>query len=160
MTGCARFATVAANWRLKDMATIKTKPTKVSVKDFIAAVGNDARRNDAEALLQLFARATGWKAQMWGPTIVGFGSYHYKYASGHAGQMCVVGFSPRQANTVVYLSSDFAGYDALRARLGKAKNGAACIYISKLADVDLDVLESMVKGAVAATRKAWPVTAV
>lgn len=141
------------------MAKTKTKPTKVSVKDFIAAVENDTRREDAQTLLKLFQKATGWKARMWGPTIVGFGAYHYTYDTGHSGSICVVGFSPRKANLVVYVS-DFPGKAGLLQRLGKHKGGLKqCLYLNSLADVDLDVLEKILKAGVAQTKKTWPVTA-
>lgn len=141
------------------MAKTKTKPTKVSVRDFIAAVENDTRREDAITLLKLFEKITGWKAQMWGPTIVGFGAYHYTYDTGHSGSICVVGFSPRKANLVVYVS-DFAGKADLLRKLGKHKGGLAqCLYINKLADVDIAVLEKILKVSLAETKKTWPVTA-
>lgn len=141
------------------MAKTKTKPTKVSVKDFIAAVENDTRREDAQTLLKLFQKATGWKARMWGPTIVGFGAYHYTYDTGHSGSICVVGFSPRKANLVVYVS-DFPGKAGLLQRLGKHKGGLKqCLYLNSLADVDLAVLEKILKAGVAQTKKTWPVTA-
>ena len=141
------------------MAEIKTKPTKVSVRKFIAGVENDTRRKDAETLLTLFEGATGWKAQMLGPTIVGFGSYHYTYETGHSGAACVVGFSPRKANLVVYVF-DFAGKAELLQKLGKHKGGLKqCLYINKLADVDLAVLKKILKGGVVEAKKTWPVTA-
>ncbi len=137
----------------------KTKPTQVSVKDFIARVDGDTRREDAKTLLKLFEKATGWKAKMWGPTIVGFGAYHYTYDSGHSGSICVVGFSPRKANLVVY-AFDFPGKEELLKKLGKHKGGIKqCLYINKLADVDTAVLEKIVKGGVAQTKTMWPVTA-
>lgn len=141
------------------MAKTKTKPTKVSVKDFIAAVENDTRREDAQTLLKLFQKATGWKARMWGPTIVGFGAYHYTYDTGHSGSICVVGFSPRKANLVVYVS-DSPAKAALLQKLGKHKGGLKqCLYLNNLADVDLAVLEKILKAGVAQTKKTWPVTA-
>lgn len=140
------------------MAEIKTKPTKVSVGDFIAAVENGTRREDAKTLLKLFQKVTGWKARMWGPTIVGFGAYHYTYDTGHSGSICVVGFSPRKANLVVYVS-DFPGKAGLLQKLGKHKGGLKqCLYMNSLADVDLTVLEKILKAGVAQTRKTWPVT--
>ena len=142
------------------MAETRTKPTRASVKDFISEVESEARRKDAEALHKLFSKVTGWKAQMWGPNIVGFGSYHYTYETGHSGEMCVVGFSPRKTHMVVYISNDFAEYETLKNKLGKVKSGTACLYINRLAEIDLDVLEEMIKGGVAAMKKAWPVTAV
>src|SRR5262245_21502441 len=102
------------------MAEMKTKTTKVSVKDFIAKVKNETRRKDAEALLKVFEKATGWKAQMWGPTIVGYGRYKYTYDTGHTGEICVVGFSPRSASLVIYQHPDPSGKTAeLLSNLGK-----------------------------------------
>jgi hypothetical protein len=141
------------------MAKTKTKPTKVSVGEFIAVVENDTRRGDAKTLLKVFEKATGWKAQMWGPTIVGFGAYHYTYDTGHSGSICVVGFSPRKANLVVYVA-DFPGKADLLRKLGKHKGGLKqCLYINKLADADITVLEKILNAGVAETKKAWPVTA-
>jgi hypothetical protein len=141
------------------MAETKTKPTNISVKDFIAAVENDTRREDAKTLLKLFEKVTGWKPKMWGPTIVGFGASHYTYDSGHSGSICAVGFSPRKPNLVIYVA-DFPGKEALLKQLGKHKGGLEqCLYINKLADVDLDVLGKIIKGGLAETKKTWPVTA-
>jgi hypothetical protein len=141
------------------MAKTKTKPTQVNVKDFIAAVENNTRREDAITLLKLFAKVTGWKAKMWGPTIIGFGAYHYTYDSGHSGSICAVGFSPRKASLVIYVS-DFPGKEELLKKLGKHKGGIQqCLYINKLADVDLAMLEQILKGGVIEIKKTWPVTA-
>lgn len=141
------------------MADLKTKQTQVKVKDFIAAVNNDTRREDAKTLLKLFEKVTGWKAKMWGSTIVGFGAYHYTYETGRTGSMCAVGFSPRKANLVVYVF-DFDGKAALLKKLGKHKGGLEqCLYINKLADVDLKVLEQILKGGIAKAKQTWPVTA-
>lgn len=141
------------------MAKTKTKVTKVSVSAFVAAIDNETRRQDAKTLLKVFGKATGWKAQMWGPTIVGFGAYHYTYDSGHSGSICAVGFSPRKTSLVVYVS-DFPGKAALLEKLGKHKGGLKqCLYINKLADVDTGVLAQIIKAGVAETRKTWPVTA-
>jgi len=128
----------------------KTKPTKVSVAAFIAALTDPAQRADAKALVKLMQSATGEKPKMWGPSIIGFGSYHYTYDSGREGDMPVIGFSPRKAATVLYgLSSDARG---LLAKLGKHTTGKGCLYIKKLADVDQKVLETMVDKSVAAKR--------
>jgi hypothetical protein len=137
----------------------KTRPTAVSVTDFIAAVESDTRREDAKALLKLFRKVTGWKPKMWGPTIIGFGAYHYTYDSGHSGSICAIGFSPRKASLVVYVA-DFPGKEALLKRLGKHKGGLKqCLYINKLADVDMKVLEEVLVGGLAEISKTWPVTA-
>ena len=128
----------------------KTKPTKVSVSSFITAVENETRREDAKILVRLFQKVTGWKAKMWGPTIVGFGAYHYTYE---------VGFSPRKANLVFYVFG-FPGKADLLQKLGKHKGGLdQCLYINKLADVNTEVLEKILRAGVAAAMKAWPVTA-
>lgn len=141
------------------MAEIKTKATKVSVKDFIASVESDVRRADALALVKLFEAATGWKAQMWGPSIIGFGRYAYTYDSGHSGEMCVTGFSPRKANLVLYPGAYPEEVQAILAKLGKHKSSKGCIYVNKLADIDLAVLEKLIKAGVASVKKKWPVSA-
>ena len=136
----------------------KTGPTKASVTKFINAVENETRRTDAKALLSLFGKITNWKPQMWGPTIVGFGAYHYKYESGRSGSTCAVGFSPRDAHLVVYWGKSGPTTDALLAKLGKHKTGGGCLYINKLADIDIAVLERLVSTGLANLKKAWPVT--
>ena len=145
------------------MAETKTKLTKASVKDFIAAVENDARRADAEVLLKLFAKVSGWKAQMFGPTIVGFGKYVYTYDTGHSGEAPMLGFSPRSANLVIYGGSYPEQIGPILKRLGKHKASKACIYINKLADVDTAVLETLLKDGLnnmkkVAKEKGWPVS--
>jgi hypothetical protein len=141
------------------MAENKTKVTKVSVAKFIADVENDTRRADAKALLKLVKSVTGWKARMWGPTIVGCGVYHYTYDTGHSGTSPVIGFSPRKANLVVYVA-DFPGKEELLKKLGKHKGGIKqCLYINKLDDVDTAVLAKILKGGIAKMKKVWPVTA-
>jgi hypothetical protein len=127
----------------------KTKPTKLSVAAFIDVVADPARRADARVLIKLMQNASGEKPQMWGPSIIGFGSYHYRYESGREGDMPVIGFSPRKAATVLY---GVAGAKALLPKLGKHTTGKGCLYIKKLADVDQAVLQEMVVKAVAATR--------
>ncbi len=134
------------------MAENKTKPTKVSVTAFINALTDETRRADAKALVQLMQSATGEKPKMWGPSIIGFGSYHYKYESGREGDMPLAGFSPRKAATVVYGVTGFDGSEALRAKLGKHTTGGSCLYIKKLADVDEKVLTALVSRSVAANR--------
>lgn len=129
------------------MAEIKTKPTQLSVAAFVDAIHDETKRADAKALVKLMTRATGEKAKMWGPAIVGFGSYRYKYASGREGESLLIGFSPRKAAMVLYglLGS---GSDAMLAKLGKHSTGKGCLYIKKLADVDRGVLEGLIaKGA-------------
>jgi hypothetical protein len=141
------------------MAETKTKPTKISVRTFIAAVDNDTRRQDARTLVKLCQEVTGWKPRMLGPTIIGFGLYHYQYETGHSGAACVIGFSPRKASLVIY-GFDFAGKAELLRKLGKHKGGLKqCLYINKLADVDLGVLKKILKGGVVEVKNTWPVTA-
>jgi len=129
-------------------AEIKTKATEVSVADFIAAVPDEKRREEAAVIDAIHRRVTGDVPKMWGPSIIGYGSYDYTYDSGHSGTMCRAGFSPRKAALTLYLMGNYgnrqAEADALFAKLGKHKTSKACVYISKLADVDLDVLEKIV----------------
>ena len=121
----------------------KMKPTDVSVADFIAAVENPQRRADAGTLCALFEAISGEPPVMWGPSIIGFGRYHYRYASGHEGDAPRLGFSPRKAWTVVYVMSGFDGQAALIARLGKVKTSVACLYVNQLDQIDLGVLREM-----------------
>src|SRR6202451_1895795 len=130
----------------------KTKPSKLSVAAFIGALPDPIKRADAKALVKLMQSAAGEKPEMWGPSIIGFGSYHYKYESGREGDMPVVAFSPRNAATVLYGMTGFSEATALLARLGKHTTGKGCLYIKKLADVDQHVLEAMVVKSLAAKR--------
>lgn len=134
------------------MAESKTKPTELSVAAFIEAIADETRRADAKALLKLMQSATSEKPKMWGPSIIGFGSYHYKYDSGREGDMPLIGFSPRKAATVLYNVCGFSGAEALRAKLGKHRTGKGCLYIKKLAEVDQKVLETLIVKAVDAMR--------
>ncbi|MDO9485312.1 MAG: DUF1801 domain-containing protein [Actinomycetota bacterium] len=135
------------------MAEIKTKPTTVSVDSFLDAVEKSSRRADGKELRAMMERVTGEPAVMWGPSIIGFGTYHYKYDSGHEADMCRVGFSPRSANLVLYVG-DFPEFEALLAKLGKHKRSKACVYLNKLADVDASVLEEIVRLTYEATTAA------
>jgi hypothetical protein len=134
------------------MADNKTRPTKLSVAAFIDALTDETRRADAKALVKLMQSATGEKPKMWGPSIVGFGSYHYTLESGREGDMPLAGFSPRKAATVLYGIAGFSDSEALLADLGKHTTGKSCLYIKKLADVDQKVLEALVVRSVADTR--------
>src|ERR1700678_3451336 len=133
------------------MAENKTKPTTSSVPAFLDACTDQARRTDAKALAKLMQKVTGSEPAMWGPSIIGFGSYHYKYESGREGDMPIVGFSPRKAATVIY-GLGLGDSGELLAKLGKHTTGKGCLYIKKLADVDQKVLEAMVVKSVAALR--------
>ena len=138
------------------MSELKTKPTDVSVESHIAAIANEEQRNDAQTLVALMRRVTKQAARMWGPSIVGFGSYHYKYASGHEGDSALAGFAARGRELVVYIAPGFEGRDVLLAKLGKHRTGRVCVYIRRLADVDLKVLEQLVALAVADTKSRYP----
>ena len=128
----------------------KTKLMDAKVSAYIAALDNPTRRSDAERLLQTYGEITGMEPVLWGPSIIGYGSYHYKYDSGREGDSCRAGFSPRKANLVFYLLSSYSDSEtgakmaALRDRLGKHKTGASCLYLNKLSDVDLNVLREMI----------------
>jgi hypothetical protein len=133
----------------------KTKATDASVDAYIDAIVDPARRMDCPALVRLLQAITGQRPRMWGSSIVGFGSYHYKYESGREGDACVTGFSSRKSDISVYLTASFPGHEALLARLGKHKMGKACLSIRRLSDVDVDVLEQLVVKSVEAVRKRY-----
>lgn len=133
------------------MTENKTKATEASVQRFFAAISDDLRRKDCQALARLMADATKCPPKMWGSSIVGFGSYHYKYESGREGDSCLVGFASRKGDISIYGLHSAVGADQLLARLGKHKAGKGCVYIKTLADVDLKVLAELV--AKAAARK-------
>ncbi|MEA3264279.1 MAG: DUF1801 domain-containing protein [Pseudomonadota bacterium] len=141
-------------------AELKTKATEVSVADYIAAVPDERRREEAAVIDVLHRRVTGLEPAMWGPTIIGYGSYNYKYDSGREGTMCRGGFSPRKAALTVYLMGNYCNHQAkaddLFARLGKHKTGKSCLYINKLADVDLAVLEELVALSWQCMNEAYP----
>jgi len=134
------------------MTESKTKPTKSSVAAFIKTLPDQTRRADAKALVQLMQKAVGEKPKMWGPSIIGFGSYHYRYESGREGDMPLIGFSPRKAATVLYNMMAFSDFKALVTKLGKHTTGKGCLYIKKLADVDPQVLQTMAVKSVTAMR--------
>ena len=127
------------------MAELKTKLSDASVEVFLDGIADEAKRRDSYAILAMMQEVTGVEAKMWGDSIVGFGSYHYKYASGREGDWMLVGFSPRKQNLTVYIMSGFEQYDQLLQRLGKHSTAKSCLYIKRLADVDLVVLRELVK---------------
>lgn len=122
----------------------KTKATDVDPKDFIATVEHEGRRADAETLLDIFSDVTGLKPRMWGPGIIGYGRYHYKYESGREGEFMMTGFSPRKSNLSIYIMPGYSDYSAILDRIGKYKIGKSCLYINKLSDIDLDVLKELI----------------
>lgn len=130
----------------------KTLPTAASVADFLAAVPSARRREDGQALLDMMRDITGIEPQMWGPSIIGFGSYHYKYESGREGDMPMIGFSPRSRSLSLYIMDGFDDHDDLLSRLGKHRKGASCLYINKLADVDTAILRELVTRSYEHTR--------
>lgn len=138
------------------MAEIKTKPTTASVKAYIDAIEDETRRKDCRTIAAIMKRVTGCAPKMWGPSIVGFGSYHYEYASGHSGDMCLAGFSSRGREIVVYLTVGDEGAEKLFSALGKHRRGKSCLYFKSLADVQLPVLEELVARSFAETRRRYP----
>lgn len=134
------------------MADNKTRPTDASVRAYLDAIPDAARRQDCEAIVAMMSRVTGAPPVMWGGSIVGFDSYHYKYASGREGDAPLAGFSSRKGDISIYLSCEVPPTDALRERLGRHKMGKACLYVRRLEDVDAHVLEQLVAEAAAATR--------
>jgi hypothetical protein len=138
------------------MAENKTKPTRQNVAAFIDALTDPTRRAEAKVLIKLMQKATGEKPKMWGPSIIGFGSYHYTYDSGREGDMPLISFSPRKAATVLYNMTGFSDSEALLAKLGKHTTGKECLYIKRLADADQKVLEALTVKSVAAMRARRP----
>lgn len=130
------------------MAENKTKYTEESVADFVAGVESEQKRADSLKLIELMEAASGEKAKMFGPSIIGFGKYQYKYDSGHEGEAPMIGFSPRKAAISLYVYSGSAGQDDLLPHLGKYKMGKACIYIKKLSDINLDILQELMHSSI------------
>lgn len=139
------------------MAENKTKPTDVSVAEFLAAIDPADKRGDALALDALFQRVTGFQPRMWGPTMVGYGSYAYTYDSGHSGNSMATGFSPRKAEHSIYILPGYADFSPLLTRLGKHRIGKSCLYIKRLGDIDADVLELIIMQGLVQLGKKWPV---
>lgn len=138
------------------MAENKTHATSASVDDFIAAITDEPRREDCLALMAMMQRVTDCKPYMFGPTIVGFGSYHYAYESGHKGQACITGFASRKPDLTIYVVPGFLASESLMARLGKHKTGKSCLYVRRLSDVDMAVLEQLLRASVEYMRMNYP----
>lgn len=132
------------------MAELKTSKNDGSVDDFLQSVEHPKRKADSLVVLELMKEITGEPPVMWGKSIVGFGSYHYTYASGRSGDWMKTGFSPRKQSLTLYIMNGFSNYDALLSKLGKFKTGKSCLYINKLEDIDMDVLKSLVRESVQA----------
>jgi hypothetical protein len=135
---------------------LKTKENDNSVIEFIEDVDSPAKREDAYKLLDIFTETSGYPAIMWGPSIIGFGSYHYKYESGHEGDAPLVGFSPRKAKISLYFAAGDTEREMLLKEFGKHTSGKGCVYINKVADINLDVLQSLIKQSINFLRETYP----
>ncbi|MNO50408.1 hypothetical protein D3C76_407830 [compost metagenome] len=138
------------------MYELKTKENDHNVLEFIEEVVDAKKREDAYQLLDIFTEATGVLAKMWGSSIIGFGSYHYKYASGHEGDAPLVGFSPRKAKISLYLAPDDPAREALLGSFGKHTQGKGCVYMNKVADIDVDVLRELIRQSVEHLQRLYP----
>jgi hypothetical protein len=137
------------------MSQLKTAPTKARVSAFLKAIPDEQRRADCQALARLMKRITRAQPTMWGPSIVGFGRYHYRYESGREGDWFLTGFSPRKQALTVYVMAGFSRYPSLMRKLGRHKTGSSCLYLRKLADVDLAVLEALITESVKHVRRTY-----
>lgn len=136
----------------------KTKPTAEPVEEFLRQVAHPTRRADAFRLDEIFRDVTGWEPKMWGPSIIGYGSYHYRYATGREGDMCATGFSPRKANLVLYIMPGYADFSNILAGLGPHKRGKSCLYLTKLADVDEAALRRLIRAGLDDLAGKYPVS--
>ncbi|MGD7054465.1 DUF1801 domain-containing protein [Sutcliffiella horikoshii] len=135
---------------------LKTKETDNSVIEFIETVESPKKREDAYRLLEIFTETTGYEAKMWGPSIIGFGSYHYKYPTGHEGDFMLVGFSPRKAKISLYFATGDSKREELLQKFGKHTTGKACVYINKMADIDVEVLKDLIRQSVTFLQEMYP----
>ena len=138
------------------MAEPKTLPTSASVRDFLDAIEDDQKRRDCKAVAKLMRRVTGKSPKMWGTGIVGFGTYHYRYASGREGDWPLVGFAPRKRDLTLYIMAGFDRHEALMKKLGKHSTGKSCLYIKTLDDVNLEVLEDLIAASVKLVSQRYP----
>ena len=137
------------------MAELKTKKTGASVREFLNGIEPEGKRKDARTVARIMKRATGARPEMWGPSIVGYGKYHYVYKSGREGDWMLAGFSPRKQALTLYIMSGFEGHASLMKKLGKHSTGKSCLYIKKLEDIDLEVLEELIERSVEAVRERY-----
>ena len=137
--------------------TNKTQPTDIAPTDFIATIEHDRKRAEATELNALFQRVTGFTPVMWGPSMIGYGRYHYKYATGREGDFLATGFSPRKTAHSIYIMPGYADFGEILSRLGKHKIGNSCLYVNKLADIDLTVLEELIRAGLQDLNSHWPV---
>ena len=140
------------------MATNKTQPIQLKVSEFIASIDDSRKRTDCKELMKLMREVTRKRATMWGSSIVGFGRYHYKYASGREGDFFLTGFSPRKQALTIYIVDGFKPHAELMAKLGKFKTGKSCLYVKSLDDIDRSVLARLLEASVAHMRKAYPMS--
>jgi hypothetical protein len=138
------------------MAELKTRQTDASVEEYLDTIEDPRRRADCAAISALMKKVTKCEPKMWGPSIVGFGSYHYRYKTGHEGDACLAGFSHRRPEIVVYIAHGFESREKLLQELGRHRTGKYCVYIKRLSDIDVGVLEKLVKASVAEMRKRYP----
>lgn len=138
------------------MAELKTKPTEIAVENFLDKNADPKVRADCDTIISMMEKLTGEKPKMWGPSIVGFGKYRYKYESGREGEICITGFSPRKPNITLYVTLGFEEQEELLAKLGKHKASKGCLYIKRLADIDINILERLVKGSIDFLKKKYP----
>lgn len=138
------------------MARNKTTYSNSSVTEFVNKVENEVKRNDSFKLIEIFKSITGLEPKMWGPTIIGFGNYHYKYESGHEGDAPLAAFSPRKDSLVLYFAPEFENREVLLSQLGKHKSSKACVYVKKLSDIDLKILEIMIVNSLTYTTELYP----
>lgn len=139
------------------MSKNKTVATDVEVAEYLSRIEPERRRADAQRLDQIFREVSGFAPRMWGPSIVGYGRYHYTYASGREGDAPATGFAPRKANLVIYIMPGYTDFSAILARLGKHKIGKSCLYINKLDDIDLSVLKELIAAGIEDLGRHWPV---
>ncbi|WP_209506394.1 MULTISPECIES: DUF1801 domain-containing protein [unclassified Ruegeria] len=135
----------------------KTVPTNQSVEDFLNSVQSERRAEEARALDELFRATTGFDPVMWGPSMIGYGRYHYRYASGREGDFLATGFSPRKSALVIYIMPGYADFGGILARLGKHKLGKSCLYVNKLVDIDMQVLSELIRAGLTDLGRIWPV---
>jgi hypothetical protein len=134
----------------------KTQATVTRVEDFVTGIADENQRADARSLIAMMTRLSGEPATMWGPSIIGFGRYRYRYDSGREGEMCRIGFSPRKGQTVLYLIDGFEGHAEVMSKLGKHKTGKSCLYVKRLSDINLVVLEDMCRSSLAYMAAKYP----
>ena len=138
------------------MAELKTKKTEVNVEDYLNAIADESRRADCVKVVELIKKTTKLEPKMWGTSIVGFGEYHYKYASGHEGDTCLVGFASRKDSIVLYLCGRDKEFEEILPQLGKYKSGKGCLYVKKLADIDMKILQTLIKHSMASVKAKLP----